>query len=102
MGILDGNKNSITNLKITNKANAGLLGMVQNAAILNLKVSGNIKCETKSAVSMLCGKAEIGTFIINNVETFGLVIGNENVGGLCGDFGYCELKMQNCINRCQI
>lgn len=102
MGILDGNKNSITNLKITNKANAGLLGMVQNAAILNLKVSGNIKCETKSAVSMLCGKAEIGTFIINNVETFGLIIGNENVGGLCGDFGYCELKMQNCINRCQI
>lgn len=102
MGILNGDKNSIINLKITNKDNAGLLGMVQNASILNLKVSGNIRCETKSAISMLCGEAEIGTLTINNVETSGLVIGKEKVGGFCGDFTYCELRVQNCINRCQV
>ena len=102
MGILDGDKKDITNLKITSKTNAGLFGVVQNASILNLKVSGNIKCESQSGVSMLCGKAELGTLTIDNVETSGSVIGKEKVGGLCGDFGYCNLTVQNCINRCQI
>lgn len=51
---------------------------------------------------MLCGEAEIGTLTINNVETSGLVIGKEKVGGFCGDFTYCELRVQNCINRCQV
>ena len=102
-GHFDGNNNQITEMRVTTDDNhAGLFGSISGGSVSNLKVGGQVKSTNRySYVGMICGNIADAT--IENVETFGNVEGEWNVGGIIGYVPYeTKVQVNNSINRCNV
>ena len=126
-GTFDGNKTTITGLKINNSAldYAGLFGYVENGAIKNLGISDvNIAAgnhvgglagfirESMVSGCFVMGKitgnynvggliGSINGSIISDCYTTGTITGVINVGGISGDIA-AECEIQNCYSIAEI
>ena len=113
-GIFDGNNHVVSNLYFNNdeaseeNENVGFFGLVENAVIENLTVSGEIKAYKTAAG--IAGRA-VGNTYINNVISDVAVTAWDKAGGIIGaaysnytstgaqitDHG-CEIRIINCTN----
>ena len=104
-GHFDGNNHTVKNLYISNYRNAGLFGLIYNASVRNLGITGNNSIEiTRTDGSNLCVGAIVGRSVgtINiencfNTEDVSASYDNSSsylayVGGI---IGYCESYVKN-------
>ena len=98
-GYFDGNNKAITNLEINQvgKEYSGLFGFLHYSTISNLTLK-NTKIWGYYHVGGIAGLAEFST--IKNSSFQGLVNGRNNVGGIIGYGGYCNIF--KCYNSGQI
>ena len=89
-GTFDGGSHQIANLKITGSNNyVGLFGYVENAAIKNCNVTGEI--EGYSFVGGIVGEADEGTGILN-CSFRGNVTGRVGYAGGIAGYSRCEVR----------
>lgn len=96
-GNLNGNGNTIYNLKISRpKDNQGLFSEL-SGTVENIKIDGvSINAPQYSNIGVIAGVAT--NAVINNCEIVidNVVLGNENVGGTVGIFNGPDVKLSNC------
>ena len=93
-GVFDGKGHTITaNIDKSDKDDVGIFGMVTDATICNLKVTGNIVGH--SHVGMI-GRSNDHT-VISNVESNVYVLGYNNVGGFIGNASKGTQQFKNCL-----
>ena len=89
-GTFDGDSHQITNLKITGSNNyVGLFGYVENAAIKNCNVTGEVN--GYSYVGGIVGEADEGTGILN-CSFRGNVTGRVGYAGGIAGYSRCEVR----------
>lgn len=96
-GNLNGNGNTIFNLKISrSKDDQGLFSEL-TGTVENIKINGvSINAPQYSNIGVIAGVAT--NAVINNCEIVidNVIIGNENVGGVVGIFNGPDVKLSNC------
>lgn len=99
-GTFDGQGYSVTGMYIENPENnrAGFFGLIENAVIKNLTVSGNINTPGKSNVGMIAGMMSYASIVgggshIENCVSEGTIKAKSDAGGIAG------YSMPNWIDR---
>ncbi len=109
-GTFNGAGYTISGINITDSGPAGFFGVIENAAVLNLNLSGavistfeNVSTTDNIAVGMLAGVV-LSNSSIENCSVTGTVEGNGNEGGLIGKI-YCSsgsVNVGDCLNYATI
>ncbi len=106
-GTFDGQGYSVTGMYIENPENnrAGFFGLIENAVIKNLTVSGNINTPGKSNVGMVAGMMSYvsidgGGSRVENCVSEGTIKAKSEAGGIAGYSMPNGIKYKNYITNC--
>lgn len=106
-GIFDGQGYSVTEMSIENPENnrAGFFGLIENAVIKNLTVSGNINTPDKSNVGMIAGMMSYSYIVgggsrVENCVSEGTIKAKSEAGGISGYSMPNGIAYENYITNC--
>ena len=105
-GILDGKEHSLSNIYISNKtasASVGLFGVLKNANINNLKITGTMESSVSANMGSIVGRV-YGKSTIENIESSTNITGIKGSGSIGGIIGSTsddngETTLTHLINR---
>ena len=102
-GIFDGQENKLINILIKWENYSGLFGVIENATIKNITITGNITTITgnEKVASSVVGYIADGTNYITNCTNYADIKANTHVGGIVGlvnSNGSVSLYIENCAN----